>query len=192
MSFGWSINRPFAKGETVLKFSPDGKVRFISDYRTDDKVSFLPRFGLRFFVDESFRNVTYYGYGPGESYIDKHQACWLGVFEDRVENMQEDYIRPQENSSHFGCKFAEIYNKDAIIRVEGSTPFSFQVSDYTQEELAEKRHNYELRKSGCTVLCADGMMAGVGSASCGPALNEKYRIPLPEIHLDLQICFGRK
>ena len=192
MSFGWSINRPFAKGETVLKFSPDGKVRFISDYRTDDKVSFLPRFGLRFFVDESFRNVTYYGYGPGESYIDKHQACWLGVFEDRVENMQEDYIRPQENSSHFGCKFAEIYNKDAIIRVEGSTPFSFQVSDYTQEELAEKRHNYELRKSGCTVVCADGMMAGVGSASCGPALNEKYRIPLPEIHLDLQICFGRK
>ena len=53
--------------------------------------------------------------------------------------------------------------------------------------MAEKKHNYELEKCGDTVLCVDAVMAGVGSASCGPALSEKYRIPLPNIHLDVTI-----
>jgi beta-galactosidase len=55
------------------------------------------------------------------------------------------------------------------------------MSEYTQEELALKRHNYELVKCESNVLCIDYFMAGVGSASCGPALDEKYRVPLPEI-----------
>ena len=59
--------------------------------------------------------------------------------------------------------------------------FSFNASEYTQEELAEKRHSFELEKSGFTVICADFKMAGVGSAACGPKLAEKYRLPLPKI-----------
>ena len=59
--------------------------------------------------------------------------------------------------------------------------FSFSASEYTQEELAAKRHNFELEKSGFTVICADFAMAGVGSAACGPALADKYRIGLPGI-----------
>ena len=50
------------------------------------------------------------------------------------------------------------------------TPFSFQASPYTQEELTRKAHNYELEKCGETVLCVDYKMSGVGSNSCGPRL----------------------
>ena len=65
--------------------------------------------------------------------------------------------------------------------------FSFNVSEYTQEELASKKHNYELEKCGDTVVCIDSAMAGVGSASCGPALAEKYRVALPKIHLSINM-----
>ncbi len=186
-SFGWNIYQPFARGKTELRFLDSGALRVISDLETSNKVTFLPRFGLRFFLPESFEEVRYYGYGPQESYIDKHQASYLGEFYAKISEMHEDYIRPQENSSHWGCGFAEISDEDTSFRIEAEKDFSFNASVYTQEELAAKRHNYELKKSGYSVICADAAMAGVGSASCGPALDEKYRVSLQKLHLDFSI-----
>jgi beta-galactosidase len=59
--------------------------------------------------------------------------------------------------------------------VKSSKPFSFNVSPYTQEELAAKKHNFELETCGYTVLCLDYAQSGMGSNSCGPELLEKYR-----------------
>lgn len=99
--------------------------------------------------------------------------------------MHEDYIRPQENSSHFGCKHMTVQSDKCLVSFTSTTDFSFNASCYTQEELACKKHNFELNKSGYSVICVDSAMAGVGSASCGPALAEKYRLSLPEIHMDI-------
>ena len=101
--------------------------------------------------------------------------------------MHEDYIRPQENSSHYGCKFASVTDGLTTIRFEAKGDFSFNASEYTQEELSSKRHNFELEKCPSNVICVDSMMAGVGSNSCGPALRDKYRIPLPNVELDIRI-----
>ncbi|MDE5740848.1 MAG: hypothetical protein K2H90_00195, partial [Oscillospiraceae bacterium] len=57
----------------------------------------------------------------------------------------------------------------------------------TQEELSSKRHNFELQKCGSNVICVDGKMAGVGSNACGPALAEKYRLPLPAVSAEINI-----
>ena len=103
--------------------------------------------------------------------------------------MHEDYIRPQENSSHYGCKYMNISDGESSVRFTCGGDFSFSASEYTQEELAGKRHNYELEKCGSSVVCIDSMMAGVGSNSCGPALAEKYRLPLPELSAEYHIEF---
>lgn len=184
-SFGWSIYQPFAKGETVMTFGTDGSVRIVTDLKCSNKITFLPRFGLRFFLKKEFDTAKYYGYGPEQSYIDMHNSSWLGAFEAKVEDLYEDMIMPQENGSHFGCKYAELHSKDAEVRFESERTFSFQASEYTQEELAEKKHNFELEKCGSTVVCIDSAMAGVGSASCGPELDEDYQIALPKLHLDV-------
>ena len=152
-----------------------------------DKIEFLPRFGLRLFVPTSFDSVDYFGYGPYESYIDKHQASYIGNFTANVSEMYEDYTRPQENSSHYGCKYMCLTDGNVKVRFEGGKDFSFNVSEYTQEELAEKRHNFELDKCESNVVCVDYKMAGVGSNSCGPALAEKYRVPLPSFTAELKI-----
>ncbi|MBE6902379.1 MAG: glycoside hydrolase family 2, partial [Ruminococcaceae bacterium] len=184
-SFGWSIYQPFAKGETKLIFNGNG-VRIISDMHTSNKVTFLPRFGIRMFLPKSFDIASYCGYGPYESYIDKHQASCFGSFTAKISEMHEDYIRPQENSSHYGCISAQVSGNDATICFAGDN-FSFNASEYTQEELSSKRHNYELQKCEYNVICIDSGMAGVGSASCGPALDEKYRIALPDVHFEITI-----
>ncbi len=191
-SFGWSIHQPFAYMDVRYFISSDGGLNIKFDSEFSNKVTFLPRLGIRLFMPRSFDTVDYFGYGPYESYIDKHQASYLGNFTARIENMHEDYLRPQENSSHYGCRHMTVANEKIRVTFTSPNIFSFNASEYTQEELASKRHNFELEKCGSSVICIDSQMAGVGSNSCGPALAEKYRIALPktggEIHIS--ICSG--
>ncbi|MBR5896644.1 MAG: glycoside hydrolase family 2, partial [Lachnospiraceae bacterium] len=117
-------------------------------------------------------------------YIDKHRADYLGNFEAKISDMHEDYIKPQENSSHYGCKHVTVSDGTTKVTFKHDEGLSFNASEYTQEELSTKRHNYELEKSGYTVFCVDAYMAGVGSNSCGPQLKERYRVPLPKLSAD--------
>ena len=64
----------------------------------------------------------------------------------------------------------------ATLTVAGEETFSFNASVYTQEELTEKAHNYELEESPYTVLCVDYRQSGIGSNSCGPELAEEYQL----------------
>ena len=135
----------------------------------------LPRFGLRFFLKPGMEKVHYLGYGPTESYVDKHRAAWLGRFDAAVDDLHEDYLKPQENGSHFGTRELWVRGAGSELCVTGE--FSFNASHYTQEELTKKCHNYELEKVPETVLCLDFAHSGLGSNSCGPKLLEKYHLP---------------
>lgn len=191
-SFGWNMYQPFAKAYVVYTIDGNGVLNIKCEAETSNKVTFLPRFGIRLFMPKAFDRVKYFGYGPYESYADKHQASYIGKFDCDIADMHEDYIRPQENSSHFGCKHMTVYSSDRSVTFTSTSNFSFNASEYTEEELAGKRHNYELQKCSSNVICADAMMAGVGSASCGPALNEKYRLPIPKISFDITMTVSDK
>lgn len=135
----------------------------------------LPRFGLRLFLPEAMEQATYCGVGPLESYRDKHRAGSHGVFRTPVTAMHEDYLRPQENGSHWDCDYVVLEGGGRKLTAVSAVPFSFNASHYTQEELTNKAHSFELETCGSTVLCLDGAMDGIGSNSCGPALMEQYR-----------------
>lgn len=179
MSFGRSIFRPFAGVKARYLIDGSGRLTVSASLDADDeKLSVLPRFGLRIFADRSMDDLSYFGFGPFESYCDKHRASYMGLFSAKVSDMYEPYLRPQENSSHFGTKELTVSGGALTLRITSGEGFSFSASEYTQEELAKKAHRFELEKSGYTVICADFAMSGVGSASCGPMLAEKYRIPI--------------
>ncbi len=137
---------------------------------------FLPRFGLRLFLPKDMSEVTYCGIGPFESYIDKKWAGYHGLFHTDVKAMHEDYIRPQENGSHYDCDYVVLHNEKSALTVSGKKTFSFNASVYTQEELTKKEHNYQLEEAPYTVLCIDYRQSGIGSGSCGPELLKEYRL----------------
>lgn len=153
---------------------------------------FLPRFGLRLFLPKEMAKVTYCGIGPAESYIDKRRAGFHGVFHGEVKEMHEDYLRPQENSSHHDCDYVIVESDRASLTVAGADTFAFNVSEYTQEELTAKAHNYELEKSPYTVLCVDYRQSGIGSGSCGPERLEKYRLNEEEMDFKVRLVPVKK
>jgi len=135
----------------------------------------LPRFGLRLFVPQCLQQASWYGLGPMENYPDKCRAASHGLYREAVANLHEDYIRPQENGSR-ACDYVVLEGGGLRLAVVGSKRFSFNASPYTQEQLAETAHNYELQPCGSTVLCLDYRQNGIGSNSCGPELLQKYRL----------------
>lgn len=186
-SFGWSIHQPITYMDTAYAVLNNGSLKIKCGAEFLNKVTFLPRFGIRLFMPNSFNRIEYFGFGPYESYIDKHRASYIGNFSAFIEEMHEDYVRPQENSSHWGCKHMTVSDGETKIRFSSPEDFSFSASEYTQEELSSKRHNFELQKCGSSVICVDAKMAGVGSNACGPALAEKYRLPLPAVDAEFYI-----
>ena len=157
------------------KIEAAGKIDADIAVTKDDEFPDLPRFGVRMFLDKKLSAARYFGMGPQESYCDKHQAASHGLYQANVDDLHEDYIRPQENGSHYDCEYVELNNSRYGIVVSAENAFSFNASYYTQEELEKKTHNYELTESDSVVFCVDYALNGIGSNSCGPVVLEQYR-----------------
>ena len=157
------------------KIEAAGKIDADIEVTKDDEFPDLPRFGVRMFLDKKLSAARYFGMGPQESYCDKHQAASHGLYHANVDDLHEDYIRPQENGSHYDCEYVELNNSRYGIVVSAENAFSFNASYYTQEELEKKTHNYELTESDSVVFCVDYALNGIGSNSCGPVVLDQYR-----------------
>ena len=157
------------------KIDASGKIDADIEATKDGEFPDLPRFGVRMFLDKKLSDARYFGMGPQESYRDKHQAASHGLYRANVGDLHEDYIRPQENGSHYDCEYVELNNSRYGIVASAEKAFSFNASYYTQEELEKKTHNYELIESDSVVFCVDYALNGIGSNSCGPVVLEQYR-----------------
>lgn len=163
---------------STIGIANSGAVVFDNQCKVRETLPHLPRFGLCFMLDKSFSGVEFFGYGEKESYIDKHAGAYIDRFTSTVKDMHEDYIKPQENGSHYRTEQVILKSSDLEIAVNGL--FGFSVSPYTVKELASKAHNYELEESGYSVLHVDYMMGGIGSNSCGPELEQIFRFEQKE------------
>ena len=157
------------------KIDASGKIDADIEATKDGEFPDLPRFGVRMFLDKKLSDARYFGMGPQESYRDKHQAASHGLYRANVRDLHEDYIRPQENGSHYDCGYVELNNSRYGIVASAEKAFSFNASYYTQEELEKKTHNYELIESDSVVFCVDYALNGIGSNSCGPVVLDQYR-----------------
>ena len=146
----------------------------------------LPRFGFKLRLPEGMEDVRYFGYGPYESYEDKRVASRMGLFKTTATENFEHYIRPQENSSHYGCKWADVTSIAGNGLYFSAESFSLSVSHYDPHYLTKFAHDYELVPERETTVIIDYRNAGIGSNSCGPELDAKYRIN--EDEFDFSFC----
>ena len=152
----------------------DGSVDVKMEAEKCERMPSLPRFGLRLFLPEAMSAVRYLGYGPHESYSDLINSCYRAQFACAAQEMAGAYVRPQESGSRFGCDWAILSGGALTLRAESETPFSFNASPYTQEQLTRTKHDFELTPCGSTVLCLDYKQNGIGSNACGPRLSKEY------------------
>lgn len=172
---------PLFRYEAVYTFYADGSIDVAIDGDFNQSRTFLPRLGFEFKTEE--KDFAYFGYGPYESYIDMHHGSWMGYFTSSAEKEYVPYMKPQEHGSHYNTKYFKM-GKYAFVSEQG---FSCNVSEYTGKELTEKAHGFELVKDEYTNVRIDYKVSGIGSASCGPELMDKYRMNDGHVHFAFSI-----
>ncbi|SDM57716.1 glycoside hydrolase family 2 TIM barrel-domain containing protein [Sediminibacillus halophilus] len=139
--------------------------------------STFPRIGLRMEVPAVFDHVKWNGLGPGEAYVDSRQAARIGVWTKSVDELHTPYAFPQENGNRHQVRWARLTDEAGVgIIFRGQPVFDFNAQFYTQENLEEAQHTYDLVREDFLTVFLDHRQHGLGSASCGPDVLEKYRL----------------
>lgn len=144
----------------------------------------IPRFGLEMSMSKTMNVVTWYGRGPGESYSDKKEAARLGIWNKTIDEMPFNYEFPQENGNRTDTRWVHLLDNQGVgmratltcVKPAQEEGFDFNVQRFNALEIETAKHPYELGKSDRVLFRIDGGHHGLGTASCGPGVLEKYRL----------------
>ena len=179
--------RPILSATLTYSLTPGAGLTIKGDVKVRAGLPPLPRLGLYLSLPEGFEHLTYFGYGPYESYRDKRLASRLGLFETTASENFEPYVRPQENGAHDSCRFAVAGHIAGQALAVFGDDFSVSFSHHSPKQLTETRHDYELTDEKTTTMIVDYRQAGIGSNSCGPALAERYRLNKSEYSFSFRL-----
>ena len=149
------------------------------------KLAMMPRFGTEMVVSPGLENITWYGRGPKETYIDR-QFERVGLYRSTVDKEWVDYMRPQENGNKVGVRWAMLSNAQGIGLVAvGAPEISVAARHYTKEDMANAGYTFQMTRKPQVFLNVDGRQMGVGgidSWSPNAYPMGAYRIPSEQGH----------
>lgn len=148
----------------------------------------LPRLGLLLVIPAGFERFTWYGRGPHESYCDRKESALIGLYSGTIEEQAVEYIRPQENGNKTDVRWAAVTNEtNTGLLLVGRPVFEISAHHYTQENLTQARHPYDLRRTPETFLKIDYAQGGLGSHSCGPPPLPEYLLRPEEVFFTVRL-----
>ena len=175
---------PYFRYTATYSVFADGRIDIALNGRVKEECTWLPRLGFEFRLPKEKSVFKYFGMGPYENYIDMHRASTVDWYESDAASEYVNYIVPQEHGNHTKTKVVEF---EGGLSFESENGMEFNVSEYSFESLMKAMHQDELRKSDFVNLRIDYKNSGVGSASCGPDLLEKYRLSEKDIAFEFSI-----
>jgi beta-galactosidase/evolved beta-galactosidase subunit alpha len=129
----------------------------------------LPRVGLDLELPLELQKVSWFGRGPGETYIDTCQAGRFGLWRAGIEQLHTPYIFPQENGNRSDVRWVSLTEgQGAGLLAVGAPTLNFSVHRLTAMDLENARHTHELKPREDLTLNLDYRQRPLGSASCGP------------------------
>ncbi|WP_084128379.1 glycoside hydrolase family 2 TIM barrel-domain containing protein [Demequina sp. NBRC 110055] len=179
---------PVSEVDLTYRVDGDGHVAVTVDLRPGEGLPDVPELAFLLTVDADLRNLTWYGEGPHESYVDRRGAARLGVYSADVREQLTRYMRPQESGSHTGVRWAEVVDRAGYgVRLDADTPMELSALPWTPFEIENARHPNELPPIHHTVLRPALMRRGAGGdQSWGAMTHPEYRVPTG----DLTFTFG--
>ena len=180
-----------ANWKAVYTISDDGKVRIENTFtsqleepkderrgrRPSTDGNWIPRVGMSMQLPVSFDNLTYYGCGPYENYVDRRSSTFVDEYETQVSDMFVPYIRPEENEHRTNVRWLALSGKGKGLLIVADDRIEFNASNYPRNEFdcgddirngapvypgQQKKHNSDPRKQELVELFVDCGMTGVG------------------------------
>ncbi|MDF7824897.1 glycoside hydrolase family 2 TIM barrel-domain containing protein [Pontiellaceae bacterium B12227] len=178
---------PDVESEYTLtySFAGDGSVRVSWTLETPEpeKQGVIPRLGMCFKLEDSLKQVAWYGRGPHENYVDRKAGAEVGLFRKAVEELHHPYVTPQENGNRTDTRWVTFARNDGRgIKLSSVLGLDFSAANHSQDDLAKAKHAHELPKRDFIAVNVDKKQSGLGGTnSWGGKPLERYRL-LPGTH----------
>ncbi|MDO8379430.1 glycoside hydrolase family 2 TIM barrel-domain containing protein [Phenylobacterium sp.] len=158
----------------VYKITPDGRISVTNRFEVDEALPDLPRLGVTLALPDGFERLAWFGRGPGETYVDRKAAGWIGRFEGRVAGQYVPYVLPQEHGNKTDLRWLAVEGPQAGLVFVGACEGS--ASHFTPQDLFSATHTTDLAPRPETLVNLDVRQRGLGTASCGPDTLDRYKV----------------
>ena len=153
----------------------DGMIRTTLSYDPVKELGDMPEFGVMFKFDADYDNVTWYGMGPAETYVDRCRGAKLGIYKNKVQDNMAAYLVPQECGNKVGVRWATVTDRKGRGMLFSGDCMEFSALPYTPHELENAMHPFELPQVHYTVVRVSGQQMGVaGDDSWGAKTHPEY------------------
>lgn len=179
-----------AKLQLVYTLTPCGRLVVKQSLDVDEEAAqkpWLPRFGMQLVMPQAYDRVEYYGRGPVENYIDRHDSQFLGRYTGRVADQYWGYVRPQESGNHTDVRWWSVTDEAGrgLTFRSTCTPLECSSLDYLTPDLddgpdktAHQSHSGDLTPRPFTVVHVADRQMGLGCIdSWGAWPLQRYLIP---------------
>lgn len=180
---------PESSCEVAYTVTGDGTVHTALSYNPPKGIHDMPEFGMLFKFDADYENLTWYGYGPAETYCDRERGGKLGIYQNKVADNIAQYLVPQECGNHTHVRRASVTDNLGRGMEFSGKELSFSALPYTPHELENAMHSYELPPVYYTVVRVALQQMGVaGDDSWGARTHDEYLIDVTK-PLELHFSF---
>lgn len=166
--------------QMTYSFNGSGILQIESSYEPGaNDMPLIPKFGMRVAIPEHYSNIQWYGRGPHENYQDRKHSALLGLYEQPLCDFITPYISPQDNANRCDVRWARFTDSHGYgLEFVGLQPLSFRAWPYTEEDLEQAGHNYQLPSRNLININLDLKVHGLGGS------NSWSKRTLPQYTID--------
>jgi beta-galactosidase len=144
----------------------DGTLEVSATLDSDQALPELVRFGMQLGLPRAVDRVEWFGRGPHESYWDRKTSAAVGLYRNTVSDLHYAYARPQENGNRSDVRWVSFSDAEGNgLMATGEPLLGFSAWHYSQQQLEQAKHDYELRPQGFITVNLDWRQRGVGGVN---------------------------
>ena len=153
----------------------EGNISITNRVEQIESVTSFPKVGMQFRMTLDYRNLTYYGKDT-ENYPDRNASGKLGFYNVNALDLFEQHVVPQDNCNHSDTRWLALTSDKSPVGLfmTMQEPFNFSVYNYTDDNLTAARRINQLNPTDFLTVNVDYKQAPIGTATCGPGVDEKY------------------
>jgi len=140
----------------------EGKIMFDNVFEVDEKLPSLAKVGMKLSLPNSYNKIEWFGRGPFESYSDRKESAFVGLYSGKVDDQHFSYVMPQENGNKTDVRWLKVKSTDRSLTVSGDPLFDFNIQDYSAKSLNESKLSHQLKRGENTYLNIDYKQMGLG------------------------------
>ncbi|MBN1415272.1 MAG: DUF4981 domain-containing protein [Bacteroidales bacterium] len=171
------------KASVKIKYyvNGNGVIKVDYDLTVHDSLPNIPKVGMQCGIRREYDNISWYGRGPQENYIDRRYGSDVGTYHLSIEDFLEPYVYPQENANRIDVRWmflADDQNNGLLVAADSL--LSMSAWPYTEAQIVAAKHTNKLKDAGFITLNIDLIQMGVGGNDSWSDVAqplEKYQIP---------------